>query len=509
MNTRRIGRGTAFALLCVAGQAAGQAPAVTVPAGYDPPGAWPARLSGGIFNVTNVAVPQEPDQSGEDNMFFSVAGGGPYVWTASRNNGGDFGLNISPFDTEPSSFPPLPANNFQAGSGTWPVDGTVYAWRPSFRKGIAFCTARSNGAAGQFVYNGQAFTLNYTASAGNQSAAHGYSTNTGLHTIPGGADAAGIDWLLGCAGIPDRQEAVGNFASAFFPFEEGWIGGHTVPHTGEWQEGAASPGLPASVFFFWTTFGSVRVELPGVNSATDGMLLANSTHDSSTLHIIGAHPSGGGWTVFLRDDEDTDTSGLSPAANGDYRFSFVYVPYTTCRLIGGEINGATGATIHGAGGYTMTRLSAGRYGLSIPGETDTSGMLVLTGSGLMAGTADLPDRTFFSYQYDAANSRFVIESREVVAGGVPFGNSVPLRDSNFYFAWVDFGNPMSAGPCVCYANCDGSTVAPVLNVGDFTCFLQRFAAGESYANCDGSTIPPVLNVGDFTCFLQRFAAGCP
>jgi hypothetical protein len=61
----------------------------------------------------------------------------------------------------------------------------------------------------------------------------------------------------------------------------------------------------------------------------------------------------------------------------------------------------------------------------------------------------------------------------------------------------------------CYANCDASTVSPVLNVGDFTCFLQRFAAGESYANCDESTVVPVLNVGDFTCFLQRFAVGCP
>jgi agmatine/peptidylarginine deiminase len=64
------------------------------------------------------------------------------------------------------------------------------------------------------------------------------------------------------------------------------------------------------------------------------------------------------------------------------------------------------------------------------------------------------------------------------------------------------GNP-------CYANCDDSTSQPVLNVGDFTCFLQAFAAGDSYANCDGSTSPPVLNVADFTCFLQKFAAGCP
>jgi uncharacterized membrane protein len=61
----------------------------------------------------------------------------------------------------------------------------------------------------------------------------------------------------------------------------------------------------------------------------------------------------------------------------------------------------------------------------------------------------------------------------------------------------------------CYANCDGSTAAPALNIADFSCFLQRFAAGEAYGNCDASTASPVLNVQDFSCFLQKFAAGCP
>jgi glucose/arabinose dehydrogenase len=61
----------------------------------------------------------------------------------------------------------------------------------------------------------------------------------------------------------------------------------------------------------------------------------------------------------------------------------------------------------------------------------------------------------------------------------------------------------------CYPNCDGSTQPPVLNVQDFTCFLQRYAAGDIYANCDNSTQPPTLNVQDFTCFLQQYAAGCP
>ncbi len=61
----------------------------------------------------------------------------------------------------------------------------------------------------------------------------------------------------------------------------------------------------------------------------------------------------------------------------------------------------------------------------------------------------------------------------------------------------------------CYANCDNSTTAPALNVLDFSCFLNKFAAGDAYANCDNSTTPPVLNVLDFSCFLNKFAAGCP
>jgi hypothetical protein len=59
-----------------------------------------------------------------------------------------------------------------------------------------------------------------------------------------------------------------------------------------------------------------------------------------------------------------------------------------------------------------------------------------------------------------------------------------------------------------YANCDHSTAAPLLNVADFSCFLQKYASGDPYANCDGSTAAPALNVADFSCFLQRYAAGC-
>jgi hypothetical protein len=61
---------------------------------------------------------------------------------------------------------------------------------------------------------------------------------------------------------------------------------------------------------------------------------------------------------------------------------------------------------------------------------------------------------------------------------------------------------------ICYANCYLSDSPPVLNLLDFLCFLNRFAAGDPYANCDGSTTPPVLNILDFNCFLNNFASNC-
>jgi len=73
--------------------------------------------------------------------------------------------------------------------------------------------------------------------------------------------------------------------------------------------------------------------------------------------------------------------------------------------------------------------------------------------------------------------------------------------------WMDFRfDPVTGGGC--YANCDGSTIAPILNVSDFICFQNLYAAGDPNANCDGSTIPPILNVSDFICFQSMYAAGC-
>jgi hypothetical protein len=113
------------------------------------------------------------------------------------------------------------------------------------------------------------------------------------------------------------------------------------------------------------------------------------------------------------------------------------------------------------------------------------------------------------------NFRFDANVAPVNTGQVTLGFYKPMSGwpaSINAGAWVP-GTP--AAPC--YANCDASTTSPVVNTGDFTCFLQQYSnavvlaeAGQTthYANCDGSTVFPEVNTADFTCFLQKYAAGC-
>jgi hypothetical protein len=97
-----------------------------------------------------------------------------------------------------------------------------------------------------------------------------------------------------------------------------------------------------------------------------------------------------------------------------------------------------------------------------------------------------------------------------------------LRDNNttntagqiLYDQWSQTGKSTpvvmdQASITLCYANCDNSTAQPVLNVNDFVCYLNRYAAADPWANCDNSTAPPILNVNDFVCFLNKYAQGCP
>ena len=82
------------------------------------------------------------------------------------------------------------------------------------------------------------------------------------------------------------------------------------------------------------------------------------------------------------------------------------------------------------------------------------------------------------------------------SGAGTVGGSTVISSGDYQ--WVGCPN--------CYANCDNSTQSPRLNVLDFLCFLNKFAARDPYANC---TVDATIDIADFICFLNKFAAGCP
>jgi hypothetical protein len=71
------------------------------------------------------------------------------------------------------------------------------------------------------------------------------------------------------------------------------------------------------------------------------------------------------------------------------------------------------------------------------------------------------------------------------------GTSVTGYGTQFSAAWAS-GSTATAG-----------------SGGNFTVVRITAEGSACYANCDGSTTEPVLNVEDFICFINAFAAGCP
>jgi hypothetical protein len=129
-------------------------------------------------------------------------------------------------------------------------------------------------------------------------------------------------------------------------------------------------------------------------------------------------------------------------------------------------------------------------------------------AGGVENTVDTVENVFLQTP-DAGAWTIEVIGTSVVTDAYPTGYAgvVPVAPTDAAFSLVVIG-ATQGGQTPCYANCDGNLSVPCLNVVDFGCFLNRYAAGDSYANCDGSTTPPVLDVADFACFMNQFAAGC-
>jgi hypothetical protein len=426
-------------------------------AGGGLPGTYPVTVSGANVNASP-GINSVLNGTGSNDLLVSFPSAGPLKWTDTRHNEGDIALLIGPSaPNDPNSYPPNSHLEYKPLDSGQPFAISTLAWRVNQFRGALLASVRTNGVNNGDTYNGNPVgTIHGTAYFNNNfGQGWGFNSNTGEFSNGG---AGSSDLQLGIAGSDEGTgEAVFNTSAAYFPYEQGWTGAwvnRSNGFDGAGSFGGFSPNLTdPSTVVNWSS-GIATVTLPDVNSATDGMLfVAAADGDSNSSDIAAAFPTAGGWKVAVREDEDADVSGASVNFTNN-EFQFLYVPYTAGGLVGGHINGNTGAAIKSAGDaqFDLTRTSEGQYSLSVYNadgvtkKNENAGMIIMSVAGTIPDET-LPDRTFLSYQYDAGSGNFIIQSREQTStsGGTEnvFATQLPLRDSDFYFAWVDFTNPLT------------------------------------------------------------------
>jgi hypothetical protein len=438
----------------------------------------------------------------------------PYLWTSGWTNEGDVDANISPIEPlDPRSFPP--DQFIRLRDGRDPVTGAndggglrTYAWSINQFHGVVAMSIRTNGRDNlDFVFGvpvGRLYGL-ANVSADSFRSGRAYSMIDGQHRNGGGS----IYLSMHYAGTPGNQEMSLDCAAAWFPFAEGWIGAYVRGGPGTSfvsADGrtAATPGLPTSVVA-WDNNGGLRgeafVSLPGVNSATDGVLLAAPYQDGNNPDYVVASPRDGGWDITYRRTNFDSASELQPASN--YRFHFVYVPYSAQNAVAGRIGGLTGATLSGTGGYSVSRLGTGRYRLVITGESDQTGSLMLQSSGIEPGTEGVGRRAFLSYQPNQDGS-FEVQARALTIGnpGNAFGEDTELVDADFSFVWTDHATPLSL--CAVDFNRDG-----FVDFFDYDGFVNCFETTncESFRTADFN-LDGFVDFFDYDGFVAAFEAGC-
>jgi hypothetical protein len=337
-------------------------------------------------------------------------------------------------------------------------------------------------------------------------------TGTLIRRIDGAAAADGFGFAVsgagdlnhdGCAEIvvgATGQDSGGNGAGRVYVFS-GIDGSLLRTHDGE----AAGDRLGCGV----TSVGDIDGDaVPDYAAAANlagaghhGRAYVWSGAGGQRLLTLEADPTGSKFgEFFIGPAGDADHDGTPDLYVGDYQDSRAYVFSGT--------DGHRLYTFHQAPGEG---LGCGRTSGDVNGDRHADLVVGAFSNSAGAGQAG---RVYVYSGRDGAVLRTITSTRS----GEQFGfDAVGVGDLDGdgkldFLVGASNGNrayAIAGNHPVCYANCDGGTAPPILNVNDFICFQSRFAAGDNDANCDQSTAPPVLNVNDFLCFQAGFASGCP
>lgn len=319
------------------------------------------------------------------------------------------------------------------------------------------------------------------------------------NTASGGAAEYGVtmttafdqEWSVVTASADDisgSDEHNINFAAAFFGADSGF-----QMAINDDIEGAF--GDP-----YDTT--KLDVDLPSVNSLTDGVLMASPFGNDDNYASAEPKADGSGWEIRVFDNtfDATIDGRVEPDAA-----SWIYLPYSTENLIAGLVDDdgtVVSSTAAEGEAWTLTKendtFGFPQYRLSFtdPELGPEDGMLLLTGTGDFEGLENRDN----SMLYEVDGDDFLIRGIDHVDNSEADA-FVDFVDVGFMFAYIDFDNPVIAPGLAGDYNGDG-----LVDAADFTVWRDSLG-GDASSLAPGSRDPSlagVISVDDYLWWKQSF-----
>ncbi|MFD0893238.1 metallophosphoesterase [Luteolibacter ambystomatis] len=201
-----------------------------------------------------------------------------------------------------------------------------------------------------------------------------------------------------------------NTSFAYFPYSD-WYAG-LARNSAATNGGANNTFTGHASLHLGTEFvdqggGLSKLDLRALgHDTTTGILLVNHAKNEDNFALSRAN-NDGTFTIICKDNgTNTSTYEQDPVA-------FAFIPIdkvgTGSLIAAGRVNG-NGSTDVAGGNFTVSKAAnTGEWYLTIPGYTPSNGVLVISPEGADTNNQD----NIVSYQWDATNSRFVIQSRDL------------------------------------------------------------------------------------------------
>jgi len=281
-----------------------------------------------------------------------------------------------------------------------------------------------------------------------------YATSATDHVGAGGA--AGTQYWVPIFRAAQGDEVNINAACAWFPYGQylaGFVRNSAATNGGANNTLTASPGITLGTHFVDNGAGVSTVNLTALGgSATNGVLLVTHAKNEDNYAASRANADGT-FTVWVKDN------GTNSSAYEQDPVAFVYLPVSGAgsnRLVAlGRVNSDATTAVSG-GNFILTKGGTGQWYLSIPGHSNTTGVLIISPEGGGTNTLD----NIVSYEWDAVNSRWVIESRDLTDTSTLPGLQNGATNGEDMFSFAFFASPNPAPVVAITAPAASEFIAP-------------------------------------------------